>query len=156
MAYYIVKIRTECIKSVKVYTNQSYESAMDNVQRAVEMCPGLGLVEPDERNTTYDIRLADENEDIVELSEVPTSDLSNYMPPVKLGDTVYFINDIPGYSISEVKVSAIHISSDAKRSHIVARPTLFHSISKNLPFHKFNVTWFVDKEKARRAIDEQV
>lgn len=156
MIDYIVEIKTECIKKIKVRTTVTAGQVMHNMHKQIALHPGLGLVEPDIKTTSVDIRCARENEDAPYLDAVPTSSISDYMPPVKLGDTVYYIDTLfeqphPG----QLEVSAIHISKDDMRSHIVARPKLFKSISKNLPFHKFNKTWFIDKEKAMEALKEK-
>ena len=149
MEDYIAEIKTECVKRVKIRTNLKPGQIMVNLHKQVMLHPGLGLVEPDEKKTDIDLRSIRDNETAPYLDDVPTISLTDYMPPVKLGDIVYFADTAFGHSIpSELEITAIHISKDDMKSHVVARPSLMPSLSRNFPFHKFNKTWFVDKEKS--------
>lgn len=156
----IVEIHTECIKRVAVYRNPQpnvtlTEGAINQVKKFHSNHPGLGLADADEVLTSYYGHLTDYKDDTPVLEDVPTVSIPEYIPPVKLGDTIYWIDEVFGHNhINTLEVSAIHISADDMRSHVVAKPSILKSFSKNLPFHKFNKTWFLNRGKAEAKVEE--
>ncbi len=78
------------------------------------------------------------------------------IPPVKIGDRVYWYDEMFCHTHrNHFVVSAIHISNDYKRSHIVIRPELMPSLSKNLPFYKYNKTWFLNENDVLKALNQE-